>query len=316
MREIYVEINGQFIEKSSKYGGVVGEGNVTKMRIVFDGSWEGYGKRIIWRNALGLDPVAVILGYDRMTGENTPLDYTVLIPPEPLKEAGWCSFTIEGYSEEDGIIAVAFTVSDRLEVKEGGFGTPAEPTPSQTLQLQYEIDGMIDEVAQEAVSARDSADRAEKAAEGLESAEKSAYESAQTAILMAAQAEYWAGQTQASVTGGVVTFNNRSGNVVPQSGDYTADMVGAEPKGAVSAHTSANNPHGITPGGIGAAAASHNHSAAEVAAGTLAGKTLANTAAQADLAVMQLRNISAGTAALTPGESSLAAGQIYLVYEE
>ena len=27
----------------------------------------------------------------------------------------------------------------------------------------------------------------------------------------------------------VITFNNRSGNVMPQAGDYTADMVGAVP---------------------------------------------------------------------------------------
>lgn len=40
-------------------------------------------------------------------------------------------------------------------------------------------------------------------------------------------AKYWAGQAQQAAGGGVSSFNGRSGAVVPQSGDYTAAMVGA-----------------------------------------------------------------------------------------
>lgn len=40
-------------------------------------------------------------------------------------------------------------------------------------------------------------------------------------------AHYWAQQAQAAAGGGVTTFNNRAGAVLPQSGDYTAEMVGA-----------------------------------------------------------------------------------------
>ena len=47
--------------------------------------------------------------------------------------------------------------------------------------------------------------------------------------------------------------------------------------------------------------AAHKHSAADVSAGTLGGA--------------QVRNIRAGTADLTAGSSSLASGEIYLVYE-
>lgn len=42
-------------------------------------------------------------------------------------------------------------------------------------------------------------------------------------------AKYWSEQAQAAAGGGVSSFNGRSGVVLPQSGDYTAAMVGALP---------------------------------------------------------------------------------------
>ncbi len=39
--------------------------------------------------------------------------------------------------------------------------------------------------------------------------------------------KYWAQQAAAAAGGGVLTFNGRSGSVLPAAGDYTADMVGA-----------------------------------------------------------------------------------------
>lgn len=62
-------------------------------------------------------------------------------------------------------------------------------------------------------------------------------------------------------------------------------------------------------------AAAHKHSAADVSAGTLGGQVQANAGAAAALGTAQVRNIRAGTADLTAGSSSLASGEIYLVYE-
>ena len=62
-------------------------------------------------------------------------------------------------------------------------------------------------------------------------------------------------------------------------------------------------------------AAAHKHSAADVSAGTLGGQVQANAGAAAALGTAQVRNIRAGTADLTAGSSSLATGEIYLVYE-
>lgn len=65
----------------------------------------------------------------------------------------------------------------------------------------------------------------------------------------------------------------------------------------------------------GKADASHTQSANTITAGTLAGQVLANATAVAALDVAQVRNIRAGTADLVPGESALASGEVYLVYE-
>lgn len=65
-----------------------------------------------------------------------------------------------------------------------------------------------------------------KAAEAEASATNAKTE-ADRAKTEAGSAEYWAGQAKAIAGGGVVTFNRRSGAVLPQAGDYTAEMVGA-----------------------------------------------------------------------------------------
>ena len=45
-------------------------------------------------------------------------------------------------------------------------------------------------------------------------------------------AKYWSEQAQNAAGGGVSSFNGRSGDVTPQIGDYTAEMVGADAQGA------------------------------------------------------------------------------------
>lgn len=43
-------------------------------------------------------------------------------------------------------------------------------------------------------------------------------------------AKFWAAQAQSAVGGGVTSFHGRSGVVLPETGDYTADQVGAVPQ--------------------------------------------------------------------------------------
>ena len=44
-------------------------------------------------------------------------------------------------------------------------------------------------------------------------------------------AKYWSEQAAAAAGGGVTSFKGRTGSVIPASGDYTAEMVGAYSKG-------------------------------------------------------------------------------------
>ena len=86
---------------------------------------------------------------------------------------------------------------------------------------------------------------------------------------------------------------------------------------APSTHASQHGSGGsdpITPASIGAAAASHNQAASTITAGTFAAtgvKAMNGT----DYTTARVRNIQASTTDLTAGSSSLANGDIYLVYE-
>ena len=142
-RVINVGVTGEFIDKDSKFGGVQGEGNTTTLHLTFDASWDGYGKRVVWRNAKGEDPVAVVLTQSAASMAEPDYNqrvYDTPIPTEPMKLPGWCTFTIEGY-KADTPGAIALTVCDALEVQANdSFYAPAEPTPSQAQQLLGSIE--------------------------------------------------------------------------------------------------------------------------------------------------------------------------------
>ncbi len=164
-RTVNIAVNGFFVRKDSKNAGVQGEANVTSLHITFDESWEGYSKRIVWRDANGENPVSILLYHDVNDGLNgvNPLEFDTLIPAEPLAVVGWCSFTIEGYaSATPG--SIAYTVTDNLYVEENdSYYTPAEPTAAQALQLQQEIDEVVPQVTAAVATAIDALNQAEEA---------------------------------------------------------------------------------------------------------------------------------------------------------
>lgn len=167
-RTIKVWVNAEHIRKDSKNAGVQGEANATMLHITMSEDWESYSKRIIWRNAMGENPVAVILWNDvnRLVGGASPLEFDTPIPAEPLELAGWCSFTIEGYRDSNPA-AVSISVTDSLLVKVnseyGSAEQPEEPTPTQAQQLQTEIDSILPQVVTITKEAKDALEEAEKA---------------------------------------------------------------------------------------------------------------------------------------------------------
>ena len=127
--------------------------------------------------------------------------------------------------------------------------------------------------AQSAASAADSADAAAQSAADAVGAKKAAESWAVGGTGTregedANNAKYWCESAQAAAGGGVTSFKGRGGAVVPQSGDYTSEMVGADPSGSAAAaeeaakkaasaelkgHTGKkNNPHGVTAAQAGA----------------------------------------------------------------
>ena len=152
-RIIDVIVNGAFLTKNSKNAGVQNEGNVTTLHIVMDDSWAGYGKRIVWRNALGENPVSLIL-YEPVEGVEN-LEFRTTIPREALDQPGWCSFTIEGYQEVDGVHKASLTVRDFLQVlPNDSFYSPAEPTPDVAEQIMEKMGEAIDTIASFSTTAK------------------------------------------------------------------------------------------------------------------------------------------------------------------
>lgn len=176
VRTIRVTVVGERLRKDSKSAGVQGGANAAALHIAFDQSWTGFSKRIIWRNAAGEDPVAVILynSVSALAEGAEALAFDVPIPAEPLALAGWCSFTIEGYLDAQPDV-VLYTVRDRLQVlpnvEAGGALPPDDVTASQAMQLQAEIDGILPDVMGQvalAVSAKEAVEDMTVSASGLD----------------------------------------------------------------------------------------------------------------------------------------------------
>lgn len=196
-RRIEVKVFGNHLWKDGNRAGVQGEGNVTSLRISFDEGWDEYAKSITFFDAKGRNPVKRILTTDLLEDiTNSTLVYLCKIPPEPLAEAGWCSFVVDGYIDE----ARQRSVETQLEVLPArdatGATEPSDPTPSQAEQLQAQLDAIIDDVRTAAVGAQYAEQAVKYAAEAQASAaaaaesEESAATSAASASDSAERAEY------------------------------------------------------------------------------------------------------------------------------
>lgn len=148
-RQIEVKVFGNHLWKDGNRAGVQGEGNVTTLRISFDEGWDDFAKSITFFDAKGRNPVKIVLGVDRLEDiANSTLVYLCKIPFEPLAEAGWCSFVIDG-SLADGRQRSVETKLEVLPAKETDEAKdPGAVTPTQAEQLQTEIQKITKDVQQ------------------------------------------------------------------------------------------------------------------------------------------------------------------------
>lgn len=224
-RKIRIDVNGSYIKKDNNTAGVMGEGNSTKLNIIFDESWDGYAKSITFYNARGLNPTEIVLTTDLLTDILTStLDYMVAIPSEALEFGGEMAFVIDGYVDNErqrsatATLAVRFSETSRA---------PGSITPTQAEQLQGEIDSLLGDIQAERILAQEAAETATSAVEEVESASGTAIEAAETATNAAnvaseaatgataskesaeesaEEAKYWAEQAEAIAGGDYVTI--------------------------------------------------------------------------------------------------------------
>lgn len=137
-----IHINGQFVSKSSKNVFPTGSANTAELQFIFDESWLGYAKRVLWRDAKGENLTSVLLSPEPMQ-KNI---YKSIVPSAVTTSAGWCSFTVEGYFESNPS-KIMKSVTDGLFVaySQSSDGI-AEITPSEAMQLQAEFEGLMPKV--------------------------------------------------------------------------------------------------------------------------------------------------------------------------
>lgn len=149
-RIVDIKVGGYHISKDNKNAGVVGEGNVSNLRIAFDKSWDEYAKTITFWDAQGNNPVKRLIGLDLLEDKtkNTRV-FLVPIPKEPLAVAGELTFVIDGYYEKkinDEVVErkKQRSVSGKLVViyspYEENAEEPTDPMPEIYVQLQTEIE--------------------------------------------------------------------------------------------------------------------------------------------------------------------------------
>ena len=211
-RIIEVKVGGNYLSKDNKNAGVKGEANVTKLRITFDEGWKEYAKTVTFWDALGANPVKIVLTKDLWENktEDTGI-YIVPVPAEPMAVAGMLTFVIDGYIDGKRQRSIA----DELVVKDAPVtaGDPVDPTPTQAEQLQVQIEG-IKNTIQNATKARDEAktyrDEAEDFSQKATKKATSAEENAKTAAEKADEAEQSAIKAEKAV--GKTSYIGDNGN--------------------------------------------------------------------------------------------------------
>lgn len=240
MRTIHVTVTGMFIQKDDKNGGVQGEGNATQLHIVFDTSWQGYGKRIIWRDAYGENPVAVDLT-PTVEGllDGDTLTFDTPIPSEPLARPGWCTFTIDGYQDGDPA-AVALTVSDTLKVWPNDTDyEPAEPTPSQAQQILAAIEQIVPDMQEIATEAKSWAVGGTNTRTGEDTDNSKYYSEQSAASAVAAASSAEDAEDSAEEAANSASAAASSATAAANSAGAAADSAAAASSSATAAGTSA-----------------------------------------------------------------------------
>lgn len=174
---VNIKVSGNYISKDSKIAGVRGQGNTAKLAISFDEGWDEYAKTVTFYDARGANPVERTLTLDLL--ENMADDiraYVLPIPFEPMAEAGYMTFIIDGYVDGEGDVKHKRmrSVSDTLEVKDSPDSrVTVDITPTQAEQLQTQVEKIKSDIQDVAVAKQEATASAESAKKNAEKAAES-----------------------------------------------------------------------------------------------------------------------------------------------
>lgn len=154
----------------------------------------------------------------------------------------------ESAAQSAGASAQSASGSASAAASSASAAAASETASAQSAQTAGEKASAAQTAAQTAQSAKTAAESAKSAAAGSAQSAGASAQSAQASGKLSESwavggtgtrtgedtnnAKYWAMAAQGAAGGGVSSFNGRSGAVAPQTGDYTAAMVGADAQGA------------------------------------------------------------------------------------
>ncbi len=141
---IKVFIDGNELRQSDKNGGVCGELNSTEMLFSFGEDWSGYDKKIVFWNALGANPVEILLFNPVVTADERT-EYVIRIPAEPLEFEGKAEYMVEGNIVDEEVVSsrkksVFGSLKVRYSPSSEGAEVPEEISATVAEQLQAEAE--------------------------------------------------------------------------------------------------------------------------------------------------------------------------------
>lgn len=139
MRKLYGKVSDREIKLQSAFAGVQGEAGATALVLSFTADWAHLGKRLVFLNSHHENPVAVLLGVDRLYGDD-PFTYIVPIPGEALEFPGDALLMAEATEEGSGKLIRTLTTAFRVSPAPTGTLNPMEE--DEALQLQAQLDSI------------------------------------------------------------------------------------------------------------------------------------------------------------------------------
>ena len=208
-RIIRCRVAQEYVVGAGAVLGATGGDGGTVLELEFEPEWNGYVKRLAWYDALGNFKTTQVCTADRLLPGSVNV-YRMPVPLEALSVCGEALLTIRGaVVKEDGSAgAVRISATAQFRVLEGRWPEALEPvSPSETEQLQAQIDAFLPQITTVAGNAelawecaQQSIESAQNARTNAEKARQSADSSADCAWAAAdseTQARRYAGLAQA-----------------------------------------------------------------------------------------------------------------------